>query len=209
MWDCEPLLLLVQGVTFALSSVAMPGPFQAFLLSHAVRHGWRRTLPAALAPLITDGPILALVLLVLTRMPSWILEALRIAGGFFILFIARSVYLSLRKGAIPADSSEGGRARSLLGAVAINALNPNPYIFWGVVGGPIVLSGWRQSPWMGAGFLLGFFGTFVMGLGIQIFLFASVGRLDPRVNRALNTVAFAALVIFGLYQIAKGFSAVV
>ena len=202
------VFFLLQGVTLALSSVVMPGPFQAFLLSHAIRHGWRRTLPAALAPLITDGPILALVLLALTQMPSWFLEALRIAGGFFILYIARGVYLSLGKSTIPADSSERGMSRSLLGAVAINALNPNPYIFWGVVGGPIVLSGWRESPWLGGGFLLGFFGTFVLGLGIQILLFASAGRLDARVNRALNTVAFAALVVFGVYQIAKGFSAI-
>lgn len=201
------LLYCTQGVTLALSAVVMPGPFQAFLLSHAIRHGWRRTLPAALAPLITDGPILALVLLVLTRMPSWFLETLRIAGGFFILFMARGAYLSLRKGVTPADSLEGGVSRSLLGAVVINALNPNPYIFWGVVGGPIVLSGWRESPWMGSGFLIGFFGTFVLGLAVQILLFATAGRLNPRVNRALNALAFGALVVFGIYQIAKGIAA--
>lgn len=203
------LLFLVQGITLALSAVVTPGPFQAFLLSHAIRHGWRRTLPAALAPLITDGPILALVLVLLTQMPSWLLETLRIAGGFFILFIARGVYLALRKGVTPADSLEGGTSRSLLGAVAINALNPNPYIFWGVVGGPIVLSGWRESSWMGIGFLVGFFGTFVMGLGVQILLFASAGKLDPRVNRMLHAVAFVGLVVFGVYQIAKGLSALV
>ncbi|MEW6669235.1 MAG: LysE family transporter [Thermodesulfobacteriota bacterium] len=203
------ILFLLQGVTLALSAVVTPGPFQAFLLSHAVRHGWRRTLPAALAPLVTDGPILALMLLVLTQMPGWFLGILRIAGGLFILFLARGVYLALRRGAAPAASLESGKSRSLLGAVAINALNPNPYIFWGVVGGPIVLSGWRESPWMGAGFLLGFFGTFVLGLGIQILLFASAGRLDPRVNRVLNAVAFAALAVFGLYQIAEGLSGLV
>lgn len=203
------LLFLVQGITLALSAVVTPGPFQAFLLSHAIRHGWRRTLPAALAPLITDGPILALVLVLLTQMPSWLLETLRIAGGFFILFIARGVYLALRKGVTPADPREGGTSRSLLGAVAINALNPNPYIFWGVVGGPIVLSGWRESSWMGIGFLVGFFGTFVMGLGVQILLFASAGKLDPRVNRMLHAVAFVGLVVFGVYQIAKGLSALV
>jgi threonine/homoserine/homoserine lactone efflux protein len=200
------LLFFVQGFTLALSAVVMPGPFQAFLLSHAVRHGWRRTLPAALAPLVTDGPILALVLLVLTRTPSWFLETLRIAGGCFILFLAMRVYLSLRKGQTPADASEAAPSRSLLSAVTINVLNPNPYIFWAVVGGPIVLSAWRESPWLGGAFLLGFFGTFVLGMGIQILLFATAGRLNPGVNRALNVVACAALAVFGFYQLAMGLS---
>lgn len=198
------LLFFVQGLTLALSAVVMPGPFQAFLLSHALLHGWRRTLPAALAPLITDGPILVLVLLVLTRMPSWFLETLRIAGGCFILFLARGVYLSLRTGKPPAEASGAAPSRTLLGAVAINALNPNPYLFWALVGGPIVLSAWRESPWLGGGFLLGFFGTFVLCLGIQILLFAGAGRLNPRVNRALNIVACAALAVFGFYQLAMG-----
>jgi threonine/homoserine/homoserine lactone efflux protein len=200
-------LYLLQGVTLALSAVITPGPFQAYLLSQAVRNGWRRTLPAALAPLLTDGPILALVLVVLTRMPPWFLETLRMAGGFFILYVARGTYLSLRKAVIPTDSPGGTVSRSLLAAVAINALNPNPYLFWGVVGGPIVLSGWRETPWLGIGFLLGFYGTFVAGLGIQIFLFASAGRMNTTVNRMLYAVAFAGLALFGVYQIAKGFSA--
>jgi threonine/homoserine/homoserine lactone efflux protein len=200
------LLHFVQGFTLALSAVVMPGPFQAFLLFRAVRHGWRRTLPAALAPLITDGPILALVLLVLTRMPAWFLETLRIAGGCFILFLARGAYLTLRRGMSPGDAAEAAPSRTLLGAVAINALNPNPYLFWAVVGGPIVLSAWRESPWLGGAFLLGFYGTFVLGLGIQIILFATAGGLNPRVNRTLNMVACAALTVFGCYQLVLGLS---
>jgi threonine/homoserine/homoserine lactone efflux protein len=206
MWDYKTLCLLylLQGATLALSAVIMPGPFQAFLLTHALRHGWKRTLPAALAPLVTDGPILTLVLFVLTWTPPWFLDILRIAGGLFILYLARGITHTLKQSAPVSEPAIGEGRKSLLSAIAINVLNPNPYLFWSMVGGPIVLSGWRASPGLGVSFLAGFFGTFLCGLGVLIILFATAGRLDPRLNRVLSTIAFGALIAFGLYQIATG-----
>lgn len=199
------LLFFLQGATLALTAAVMPGPFQAFLLSRSLSSGWKRTLPAALAPLVTDGPILALVLLILTHAPVWFLEALRIAGGIFILFLAKGVYRTLKTPVGEnTDSPDKAPAKNLFSAVAINALNPNPYIFWSVVGGPLVLSGWRETPWAGAGFLSGFFGTFVASLSILIVLFATAGRLDPRLAKVLYIVSMVALTVFGLYQIGRG-----
>ena len=198
------ILFFLQGATLALTAAVMPGPFQAFLLSRSLSSGWKRTLPAALAPLVTDGPILALVLLILTHAPVWFLEALRIAGGIFILLLAKGVYRTLKTPVGATDSFDKAPAKNLLSAVAINALNPNPYIFWSVVGGPLVLSGWRETPWAGAGFLSGFFGTFVASLAILIVLFGTAGRLDPRLAKVLYIVSMVALTGFGLYQIGRG-----
>ncbi len=194
----------LQGAALALSSAILPGPFQAFLLSRALQSGWKRTLPAAFAPLITDGPILALVLLILTHAAPWFLEALRIAGGLFILYLARGALRTLKK-PVELTPNTGG-ANSLLTGVAINGLNPNPYIFWSVVGGPLVLTGWRGSPLAGSAFLIGFFGVLVLCTCILIFLFAGAGRLNPRVTRILNIVALSVLTAFGLYQITRGLS---
>jgi threonine/homoserine/homoserine lactone efflux protein len=186
----------------------MPGPFQAFLISQALRNGWKRTLPAALAPLVTDGPIIALVLFVLTQTPQWFLDMLRIAGGLFILYLARGIFVSM-KGAHPdLEPSENAARQSFFNAIVMNALNPNPYIFWSVIAGPIVLSGWRDSPSLGIGFLAGFYGTFVCSLSAFIIVFATAGGLDPRVNRILRGVSALALLVFGLYQIAVGVRAV-
>ncbi|PKN26446.1 MAG: lysine transporter LysE [Deltaproteobacteria bacterium HGW-Deltaproteobacteria-21] len=198
------ILFFLQGATLALTAAVMPGPFQAFLLSRSLSSGWKRTLPAALAPLVTDGPILALVLLILTHAPVWFLEPLRIAGGIFILFLAKGVYRTLKTPVDVPDSTDRAPAKNLLSAIAINALNPNPYIFWSVVGGPLVLSGWRETPWAGAGFLSGFFGTFVASLSILIVLFGTAGRLDPALAKVLYTVSLVALIGFGLYQIGRG-----
>ena len=64
-------LYIVQGIGYGLAAAAQPGPFQTYLISQTLVKGWKRTLPAALAPLLSDGPIIALCLLVLSQVPIW------------------------------------------------------------------------------------------------------------------------------------------
>jgi len=45
---------IIIAAGFAFAAAAQPGPLQAFLLSRVVSAGWKQTLPAAFAPLISD-----------------------------------------------------------------------------------------------------------------------------------------------------------
>jgi threonine/homoserine/homoserine lactone efflux protein len=198
------ILHFFQGAALALSATIMPGPFQAFLLSKSLQNGWRKTLPAAFAPVITDGPIIGLVLLILTRFPTLILYVFHIAGGLFILYIAKGIFQSLKLEDMAPEPSEAAARKSLFQAMVMNALNPNPYIFWSVVGGPIILSAWREAAGVAIGFLVGFFGTFVVGLSVLIILFATAGKLNPNANRILRLIAAVSLLGFGVYQIYHG-----
>jgi threonine/homoserine/homoserine lactone efflux protein len=193
----------------SLSAAIMPGPFQAFLLAQALKIGWKRTLPAALAPLITDGPIIALVLLVLTQTPQSFLDILRLCGGLFILYLARNALLTLKDAAPAVEPPSDAARQTLIRAIAINILNPNPYIFWSVVAGPIVISGWRTSAPLGISFVVGFYGVLVLALAALIVVFGTAGKIGPRTNRLLSAVAAAALCVFGLYQIVVGVTALI
>ncbi|MBW1798154.1 MAG: LysE family transporter, partial [Deltaproteobacteria bacterium] len=197
-----------QGAALSLPAAIMPGPFQAFLISQALKNGWKRTLPVALAPLVTDGPIIALVLFILTQTPQWFLDILRIAGGLFILYLARGVFVVLKTPCPTPEPSGHGARQTLLNAIVLNFLNPNPYIFWSVVAGPIMLSGWRESARLGIAFIVGFYGTFVCILVVLIIVFATAGRLNPKVNRILTAITGVALAVFGVYQITVGIIAV-
>jgi len=195
---------LMQGATLALPATLMPGPFQAFLISYALRNGWKRTLPAAFTPLITDGPVIVLVLFVLAKTPQWSLNILHVAGGFVILYLAWRVFTSLKIQPNEIKPIPNAARKTLLGAVAMNILNPNPYIFWSVVAGPILLEGWRQSKALGVSFLSGFYGTFVSCLVLFIIMFGSVGKVSPKLNRILRIVSAWALLAFGLYELGTG-----
>ncbi|HEY63226.1 MAG TPA: LysE family transporter [Caldilineae bacterium] len=195
---------LLQGVALGISAAASPGPFQAFLLSQTMRNGWRRTLPAALAPLFSDGPIVALALLALTQMPDGFLRVVRVAGGAFILYLALGAYRAARQPVTLVDAPLDSGPQTLTKAIVMNALNPNPYLFWGIVAGPIVLEGWRRSASLAVSFVGGFYGALVSGTALLVILFATARRLGPRVRRALNGVSALALFLFGLYQLWQG-----
>lgn len=202
------LAYLLQGLILGATAAAQPGPFQAFLLSLMSREGWRRALPAALAPLISDGPILALVLLVLSQLPEWLLFGLQIAGGLFLLYLAWGAWRSFRqKQLIESEDAaliQGNERANILKAALMNFLNPSPYIFWGTVAGPILIEAWRKTPWSGLGFLISFYVALIGGTVLFILVFAGAGKLDPRVNRFLGAASAVALFAFGLFQLTSG-----
>ena len=196
---------LLQGLGYGGAAAAQPGPFQAYLLSQTLKNGLRRTLVAALAPLLSDGPIVLLVLLVLTQMPDWFVSALRFAGGFFLIYLAYKAYRSATVAAETAVSLPPSENRqSIREAALMNMLSPNAYIFWSTIAGPIFLEGWRQTPVHGLAFMLGFYGALIGGFMSFVVLFGVLGQASPRLNRILGAVSAVALLGFGLYQIWLG-----
>jgi threonine/homoserine/homoserine lactone efflux protein len=195
------LAYLVQGVALGFAAAVSPGGFQAFLLAHTSQHGFRQTWYMAFAPLLSDGPIIVLMLLIVTQMPGAILRLIQIAGGLFLFYLAwdaARAFIHYAPGA--ARSTE----QSIFKAALVNALGPGPYIFWGSVAGPVLIRAWAQSPWHAAGFMLGFYVLLIGGFVGFVLLFATAGRLGPRVARTLTGVSALALVGLGVYQIWSG-----
>ena len=103
---------LFLGVTYAFAAAVQPGPFQTYLISQTLSNGWRNTLPAAFAPLLSDGPIIMLVLLVLSQMPVWLAQGLQVAGGVFMLYLAVGAFKSWRAyQAVIAVQNQAGRQK--------------------------------------------------------------------------------------------------
>jgi len=197
-------LYIIQGIGYGFAAAVQPGPFQTYLISQTLSQGWKRTLPAALAPLTSDGPIIALSLLVLSQVPAWLQRFLQIAGGLFILYLAYGAYKSWKNFELNISSTESGTHQLVLRATLINMLNPNPYIYWTLVTGPILLTGWRETPAKGVGFLTGFYVTMILSLATIILVFGIARQLGPTVNRALLGVSAVALFCFGLIQLWLG-----
>ena len=197
-------LYIAQGIGFGFAAAVQSGPFQTYIISQSLTKGWRKALPAALAPLVSDGPIVALCLLVLSQIPMWFQRFLYIAGGLFVLYLAYGAYKAWKNfdSNLPANAT--GISQSIWKAALTNALNPNPYIYWSLVTGPILMRGWRETPIHGVGFLAGFYVTLVSMLGLIIVLFGLARELGPKVNHILLRVSAIALFCFGLYQIWLG-----
>lgn len=195
------------GITLGFAAGAQPGPFQAFLISRTVQHGWRRTLPAAFAPLLSDVLPVALALLLLTSLPAWTESALYLVGGCFVLFLAYGSFESFRKYTFNQEALLRSGRQNFVRAVTLNLLNPNPYLFWSLVTGPLLLKGWREAPANGIAMISSFYVALILTSVLVVLLFAGLGRLFPKVNRVLIGVSVVALTLFGFYQLWLGVTA--
>ncbi len=195
---------LIIGITYAFTAAVQPGPLQTFLVSQTLSNGWKRTIPALFAPLISDGPIIVLVLFVLIRVPSWFVQILQCAGGIFLLYLAFGTFRTWQNFDMSKDLTAQTRVQTLLKAATINFLNPNPYISWSLVMGPLLLKGWREASINGLALLIGFYSFLILfTLGI-ILLFAAARNLGSKVSRTLVGISVIALTLFGLYELWLG-----
>jgi threonine/homoserine/homoserine lactone efflux protein len=192
--------LLTSGILFGLYAGFSPGPLLALVVSETLRHGARGGIRVALAPLITDFPIIALSLLLLAQLARFqvVLGIISLVGGMVVLKLG---WESLRTRGINVDVREV-RPQSLRRGIVVNFLNPSPYLFWISVGGPIMIRAAQDSYWWAAAFLIGFYPMLV---GSKMILALVVGRsrdfLTGRIYiyimRALGLVLFAfAIVLF-------------
>jgi threonine/homoserine/homoserine lactone efflux protein len=195
------LSYILQGLTVGFGAGIQPGPYQAYIVSESLHRGWRKTLIAAFAPLVSDGPIVAAILLLLTNLPGWFTRALALAGGGFLLYLAWGAYRSWRDfSPAPPDGGSG----SLLRAASMNLLSPGPYIFWSTVNGPILLGAWKQAPAFGLGFVVTFYVVMIAINAAVILLTGLAAQSGDRVRRGLLGISALTLAGFGLFQLWRG-----
>jgi threonine/homoserine/homoserine lactone efflux protein len=195
---------ILQGLGYGFAAAVQPGPFQTYVLSQALNRGPRHALPMALAPLLSDAPVIALVLLVLSQVPDWLLRFLYVASGLFILYLAWGAFKAWRAFDTDVVLEATPQQLGLFKAALMNVVSPGPYIFWSLITGPILLEGWREAPARGIGFLAGFYAAMIASMIGLILIFGLAKRLGPKVNRILLGISAIALTGFGLHQLWRG-----
>jgi threonine/homoserine/homoserine lactone efflux protein len=192
---------LLIGASFALAAGLQPGPLQAFFLSRVTEDGWRRTLPAAFAPLISDGPIALIALTLLSYLPDVFRDLLQLAGGGLLLLFAWS---SLRSWINYQEAqTEGSQTvpKTILQAVLVNFLNPNPYLGWSLVLGPAVLTAWNEGPRFAVLLISSFYITMISISMVLIMLMGTTLLLRSEARRSLILVSALLLAGLGIYFI--------
>jgi len=197
------------GISYALSAGLQPGPLQAFFLAKVAEQGWRRTLPAAFAPLISDGPIALVSILLLNILPETFRNLLQLAGGVLLLYFAWNAYRNWREDQVIEFGGSEFTPKTVFQAALINLLNPNPYLGWSLVMGPAVLAAWAKSPGTAVSLLLAFYITMILTSMVMIYLMGRAMLLGPGASKAMNLIS--ALLLFGLglyflYQAGGSFS---
>ena len=199
-----PISLFLQGSALGTSAGAAPGPMQAYLISETLSGGWRHSLPLILVPVLSDFPSIILTTFILKQFPIHILQAISLIGGLFVFYLAWGFWKQWKQPASEHVLSPQIQRRSFGKAVMMNVLNPNPYIFWAFVCGPILVSALDQS-WLHAlSFLVGFYGVFMLTMFLFTVFFHQTRRLGPKIVRTIQLISIIILVIFGGILIKQG-----
>lgn len=189
---------LFSGAALGLAAGISPGPILTLVVSQTLRYGRREGIIVAFAPLISDLPIVALSLYVLSRIrdagPA--MAAVSIAGAVFLLVLG----VETLRASPPLSGVAEGPPRSLGKAVVMNFLNPHVYLFWSTVGAPLVLKGWSGGAAQPAAFLAAFYACLI---GSKVVVAVLLGRIRGLLTgRAyvytLRGLALALLVLAGL-----------
>ncbi len=190
------------GLVLGLSAGLAPGPLLAFVISQTLKYNVKEGLKVALAPLITDVPIILVTLFLLTKLSNFkmALGITSFLGGAFILYLS---YETIKTK--PFEALQDTRAQSLKKGAMVNALNPHPYLFWFSVGSPTMLKAQAESSLGAVAFVTSFYLCLV---GSKLCLALVVGKsrafLEGRVYLCTMRVLGALLFVFALLLFRDG-----
>ncbi len=127
---------LSMGVLLGLSAGLAPGPLLALVLSETLEHGVGAGIRVALAPLITDLPIVLIAVFLLSRFSEFylLLGVISLVGSAVIFTMGLN---GIRTSGITLSCNNKAE-KSLARGVLVNFLSPHPYLFWISVGAPAV-----------------------------------------------------------------------
>ena len=194
------IAFLSVGVALGLYAGFSPGPLLTLVISQTIKHGPKEGVKVAVAPIITDFPIILVSTLVLVRLSNYksILGVISILGGIFLVYLA---YVSMRTKGVKVNIDEEVPYSFMKGAI-VNALNPHPYVFWVTIGAPIIIKSLAESYIAPVLFVGSFFGCLI-GSKVLLVVIAGksrhflTGRSYLYIMRALGIVLlFFAFVLF-------------
>ena len=198
------LYYLATGALLGLGAGLAPGPLLTLVISESLRHGAAAGIKVALAPLVSDLPIIVLVLFGLGRVAHnpMLPGALALIGGTLVMWMGLGELR--RTGATVGAGRE--EAHPLRRGILVNLFSPYPYLFWLGVGGPMIFKGWGQSPAAPLAFLGSFY---LLLVGSKVLLACGVGRMTFLGGRGYRTtLRFLGLLLclFGLSLVYEGLS---
>lgn len=153
------LEFLLSGMFFGLVSGISPGPLLALVFSETLKYGKKEGIKVSVAPLVTDLPIILLVLIILSNLIKYnfVIGIIAILGACYLIYLG----LENLRAKIDALKTESAGKDGLRKGVIANFLSPSPYLFWLSIGGPTIFESLSISVAATAFFILGFYALLV------------------------------------------------
>jgi len=167
----ESIQYLVSGILFGFAAGISPGPLLALVITETLTHSRKEGILISTAPVVTDIPIIAATVYILSRISGSeiVLGFISLTGAVFIGYLAyesimiREVSLNIHH----------VKPQSLRKGVITNFLSPHPYLFWMTIGAPTVLKAFQVNIASAVSFIAGFY---VLLVGSKVLIALLVDR---------------------------------
>lgn len=168
---------LTIGIILGLAAGFAPGPLLTLVISETLEHNIKSGVKVAIAPVITDLPIIILTLFVFAQLSNFhsILGVVSLLGGCFVLYMGYESLHSKANGLVFQEA----KPRSLTKGILANTLSPHPYLFWLSVGAPTMTKALSLNIFAPLLFISGFY-TFLVGS--KVLLAILVGKSKSFLN---------------------------
>jgi threonine/homoserine/homoserine lactone efflux protein len=134
---------IISGIVFGLGGGLTPGPLMTLVITETLKHGTKEGLKVAMAPLITDLPVVLLSIFLLSKLSelNLIIGIISLIGAMFLIYLG---YESFTFKGVEIDTTFF-KPQSLKKGIIANIFNPAPILFWISVGAPTVLKGYEVN----------------------------------------------------------------
>ncbi len=191
--------LAIAGATLGIVEGIKPGPRLTMVIRETLSGGLRAGLWTAAAPIFTDGPLVIFSLFAaawIATNPSALL-VITLAGA---IFLAQMGYECFGLEPPNMDEEEPPPTGSFVRGVITNLLNPNVYVFWFLIGGPLMASAADEEILAPIAYAITFLVTIMLTkAAIAYAIHRASGNISAIVYRRLLTICGLVMIGFALY----------
>jgi len=151
--------LLLSGVILGLVQGLTPGPLVTLVISETLKFGKAEGFKVAVSPMVTDSTIVLVAVFVLSTLQQYgvILGTISVFGACYLIYLGlENIKMRTRAPEVSIMKREAFKR-----AIITNFLNPHAYLFWLLVGGPIIIRNIETSSSTVPFFLFGFYSLLI------------------------------------------------
>jgi len=147
--------LLLFGVILGLVQGLTPGPLVTLVISETLKFGKAEGFKVAVSPIITDSTIVLFAVFILSTLQEYgvILGIISVFGACYLIYLGLE-NIRMRTSAPKVSIM---KREAFKRAIITNFLNPHAYLFWLLVGGPIIIRNVETNASAVPFFLFGFY----------------------------------------------------
>jgi len=186
--------LTIAGITLGIVEGLKPGPLLTTVIKETLTNGFRGGIRTASAPFFTDGPLILFSIF----MAGWIANQPLVFCGIAVLgalFLTRMGMECFNPEIPDIDPTDVDLTQSLKKGIITNLLNPNAYIFWLLIGGPLMATVADSEPIAPFAYAISFLVSIVL-VKITIAYFFSKAQVNLSSDRYLLTLKICGLAMF-------------